>query len=293
MKTVRAVLILMAVVALCGCRRQAPPEPPVARPSVALSRDKAPLSSPIDITYRFDVDASAPAMTENYKVFVGVVDSDGELMWNDDHDPSIPTSQWKPGQKIEYTRTVFVPVYPYIGEASMRMGLYSTSSQKRVSLSGDDAGQRAYKVAQLQILPQSENIFLVFKDGWHTVETPPNNANVQWQWTKREATLAFKNPKKDCLLYLDVDNPSPAFPEGQRVQIKLREQVPYDFVLEPDRRVLHRILLRAAQLGDGDVVELKIVADKTFVPVQLPGATNKDPRELGVRAFHAFVEVKQ
>ena len=40
---------------------------------------------------------------------VHVVDTDEELMWTDDHHPPTPTSQWKPGQTIEYTRTVFVP----------------------------------------------------------------------------------------------------------------------------------------------------------------------------------------
>ena len=48
-----------------------------------------------------------------------VVDADDELMWTDDHDPPTPTTQWKPGQTIEYTRTVFVPIYPYVGEAGL------------------------------------------------------------------------------------------------------------------------------------------------------------------------------
>ncbi len=60
---------------------------------------------------------------------VHVVDTDDELMWTDDHEPPTPTTQWKPGQTIEYTRTVFVPVYPYVGDATIQLGLYSTTTR--------------------------------------------------------------------------------------------------------------------------------------------------------------------
>ena len=117
---------------------EAPP-PPVATPSVTLSHDRAPLGSPLDITYKFVV-ADDARFAEDYRVMVHVVDADEELMWTDDHDPPTPTTQWKPGQTIEYTRTVFVPVYPYVGEASIHVGLYSTTNQKRLTLAGEDVG---------------------------------------------------------------------------------------------------------------------------------------------------------
>ena len=291
MKIIWSVVVLATAVSLAGCRRKAPADPPLAKPSITLSRDRAPLGSPIDVTYRFEVEPNPPTIKENYKVFVGVVDSDGELMWTDDHDPSVPTTDWKPGQTIEYTRTVFIPSYPYVGEASFHVGLYSPSSQKRVSLSGDDTGKLAYRVGKLQILPQTENVFTVFKDGWHAPETPPNDNHSEWQWTKKkEATLAFKNPKKDSVFYFEADNPGNIFPEGQHVQIRLKDHVVDEFTLQPLVRVLHRIQLPSGQLGGDDMVELTIAVDKTFVPAQLPGSTNKDPRELGVRVFHAFVQ---
>jgi hypothetical protein len=266
----------------------------VATPSVSLSRDKAPLGCPIEVTYRFEVAPNAPPFTENYKVFVGVVDTDQELMWTEDHDPSVPTTQWKPGQKIEYTRTVFIPIYPYVGDAHIHMGLYSPATQKRVTLSGTDTGQHAYNVGTLQLLPQSESVFTVFKEGWHGPETPPNDAHLEWQWTrKKQATLAFKNPRKESLFYLDLDNPSRTFPDGQHVQVKLADQILDDFVLEPEHRLLRRIPITAAQLGSEDMAELIIETDKTFVPALVPESNNKDPRELGLRVFHVYIEPKK
>jgi hypothetical protein len=72
--------------------------------------------------------------------------------------------------------------------------------QSRLPLAGEDAGQRAYRVAKLQLAPQTDNIFSVMKEGWHPAEVVAQNAAVQWSWTKKEATVAFKNPKEDCVL---------------------------------------------------------------------------------------------
>jgi hypothetical protein len=271
-----------------ACRRKEPPAPPLATPTVRLSHDKAPLGSPIDITYKFVV-ANDARFAEDYRVMVHVVDADEELIFAFDHNPPVPTTQWKPGQTIEYTRTVFIPIYPYVGEASIRLGLHSTTNQKRLPLGGEDAGQNAYKVARIQLQPQTENVFTVFKEGWHPAEVAEHNATVEWQWTKKEATLSFKNPKKDSLFYLDLDNPGSVFNEAQQVQVSLGGQVVDEFTLKPKEPELRKIPLRAAQLGAGDVSEIVITVDKTYVPAVV-NSSSKDPRELGVRVFHAFVD---
>ena len=283
------IIALLVSGGFAGCRRSETPAPAVATPSVTLSRTKVPLGAPMDITYRFVVASDAPAFAENNRVFVHVVDTDEKLMWTDDHDPPTPTTEWKPGQTIEYVRTVFVPVRPYIGGASIHVGLYSPTSQRRLALSGQDAGQRAYNVASMEILPQSEAVFTVMKDGWHSAETPPNNDQVEWSWTsKNQATIAFKNPKKDAIFYLDVDNPSDAFPEGQHVQVTLGTQTVDDFVLQPARQ-LRKIPIAADAFGAEDMVELKVGVDKVFVPAQLNPSGSKDGRQLGVRVFHAVI----
>ena len=223
---------------------------------------------------------------------VHVLDSDDEMMWTDDHNPPVPTTEWKPGQTVEYTRTVFVPVYPYVGEATIQVGLYSTTSQKRLPLTGQDMGQRAYRVAKFQLLPQTENVFTVFKDGWHPAEVAEHNASVEWQWTKKNATLAFKNPKKDSVFYLDADNPGSVFQQTQQVTISLGGQTLDEFPITPKQQVLRKVPITATQLGPNDMVEVHISVDKTFVPALIPSANSKDPRELGVRVFHAFVQPK-
>ena len=280
--------LVVASSALGACKRKEVVEQPLATPSVTLSHDKTPLGSPIDIHYKFIVAPDAH-FTEDLRAMVHVVDADEELIFAFDHTPDVPTSQWKPGQTIEYTKTVFIPIYPYVGEATIQVGLHSTSTQKRVALAGTDAGQHAYKVAKLQLQPQTENVFTVYKEGWHPAEVAEHNATVEWYWTKKEATLSFKNPKKDSIFYLDVDNPGSVFTDEQKVTVTMGGQALDEFTLKPKAPELRKIALKAAQLGNGDVAELVIAVDKTYVPAKMiPGS--KDPRELGVRVFHAYVD---
>jgi len=291
LRSVPAVLSLALLVAAGACRRKEPAAPPVATPSLTLSHVRVPLGSPVEVTYKFVVAPDAH-LTQDYRVLVHVMDNDDMMMWTDDHNPPTPTSQWKPGQTIEYTRTIFVPVYPYLGEATIQMGLYSTADQKRLPLAGDDAGQRAYRVAKVQLLPQTENVPVIFKDGWHGPEVAEHNATVEWQWTKKSATLAFKNPKKDCVVMLNLDNPGSVLRESQHVQVSLGGQVIDQFQLNPKEEQLRKLKLAAAQLGSGDMVELQIDVDKTFVPAAVAGSNSRDPRELGVRVFHAYVDAR-
>jgi hypothetical protein len=286
----------MAVAALClsgatACRRKQPEPPPVAVPSFSVSQPRVPLGSPVEVTYKFVVAKDAPPITENYRVFVHFLDPDKERMWTDDHDLPVPTTQWKPGQVIEYTKTMFVPVYPYMGPTTVLMGLYSQASNSRLPLAGENNGQRAYTVGKIELLPQTDNVFVMFKDGWHPAETPPDNAAVEWQWTKKEATLSVRNPKKDVTFYLHLDSPG-VFNEPQQVTVSLAGQTIDSFTIQPKQELIRKPVITAAQLGTGEMADIHISVDKTYVPAVITNGANRDPRELGVRVFHAYIQPK-
>jgi hypothetical protein len=248
-----------AVVLLAGsisCSRKTDNQPAVATPSLTLSRDRVPIGSPVKLTYKFVVAPDAK-LTTDYWVFVHILDPTGELLWTDDHLPAPPTSTWKPGQTVEYTRTVFVPNYPYIGEAAVRLGLYDRTSTNRLTLNAQEVARKEYLVAKFQLQPQSENIFLISKDGWHPAE-----------------------------FYLELDARTDLFNPPQQVTLRIGSQTIATFAADTRDRKLVTYPITAAQLGAGDMTELVIDVDRTFSP------GNGDTRELGVRVFHAFVEPK-
>jgi len=281
------VLTAMAVTA-AACSKAEDTTPPVGTMQVSLSRPKVALGSPVEVTYKFTVAQGAPSLGQR-RVFVHFLDADEELMWTDDHDPPTPTAEWKPGQTIEYTRTMFIPSYPYVGAAKIAAGVYTPGNNERLKLSNEDRGDRSYKVADFELLPQTENIFVMFKDGWHPAETPPDNAAVEWQWTKKEATLSVRNPKRDVTLYLHVDHPG-VFSEPQTVTVTLGDKTVDTFTIQPKQELIRKPTITAAQLGTADVVDIKISVDKTYIPAVVTGGANRDPRELGVRVFHAYVQ---
>jgi hypothetical protein len=272
-----------------SCSRETDTSPAVASVEVGLSKPRVPLGSPIEVTYRFRVANDAPSLG-NRKAFVHFVDADEELMWTDDHEPPAPTSTWTPGQTVEYTRTVFVPIYPYVGRAKVLAGLYDTSTNERLKMSQPDRGDRSYQVAEFELLPQTENVFLIFKDGWHPAEVAPENPAVEWQWTKKEATLAFRNPKRDSILFLQLDNPGQSATAARNVEVRIGDHTIATVPVVPNDAPVRKLPLTGAQLGSGDMVEVRLAADRTFVPALEPGAKSNDTRELGVRVFHAFVQ---
>jgi hypothetical protein len=283
LKRARVLTTVALLTVLAGCSGGKDTDPPVATPSLTLNHDRVPIGSPLKLTYSFQV-ADNATFDGDYWVFVHVLDPEGERLWTDDHLPAVPTSQWKPGQKIEYTRTVFVPNYPYIGEANVRLGLYRQDSGKRLALNATEISRREYNVAKFQLLPQSENIFLIFKEGWHPAEVAADNPAAEWQWTKKTSILSFKNPRRDSVFYLEYDARTDLFPVAQQVTIRLGGQVLGSFAADSRERKLMTFPVSAAQLGSGDMAEIVIDLDKTFNP----GAG--DTRELGIRVFHAFID---
>jgi hypothetical protein len=277
-------LLLCALLVSGACSRDEPTAPPVASASLSLNKDKAAIGSPLAMTYKFEVAQNA-TFDGNYAVFVHVIGPDGETLWQDDHQPAVPTSQWKPGQTVEYTRLVFVPNYPYIGDATIRLGLYNPATGRRLTLSGNDAGRQEYAAAKLNLLPQADNVYLIYKDGWHSAEVDPSNPLVEWQWTRKAATLAFKNPKRDATFYIKFDTRADLFNPPQQITLKVAGQSVAAFAADAKDPVLKTFPIAAAQFGDGEMSELIIEVDRTFTA---PG----DVRELGIRVYQAFIEPK-
>ena len=287
----RTCALIVAALVAASCSRGNEEARPVATPSVTLSRADVGVGTPVEITYRFAVAPDAPALAQDYIVFVHFLDVDREQMWDDDHEPATPTTQWKPGATIEYTRTVFVPKFPYVGETAIELGLYSPESGERLPLAGDDSGMRAYRVATFTMSLKSDNLFVIFTDGWHETEVS-DDGRQQWQWSTKEGTLSFRNPKSDAIVLVELDQPVRPFDTPQRVEVKVGGAVVDGFELPFGARTLRRLSLTAAQLGAGENVDMAISVDRTFIPSAIPALSSNDPRELGVRVFRAYVEAR-
>jgi hypothetical protein len=276
---------VLSVVA--GCSRDAGDAPAVGTASVALASSDLAVGAPLEMSYTFRIAPGATALADDAWVFTHFLDADGEQLWTDDHQPPTPPGQWKPGSTIAYTRTVFVPKLLYVGEVRVETGLYSRSSGERYALNGQDNGMRAYRVATFNMRMQTDPE-VTLEQGWHDSEGAEPSVNPEWQWTKQAATVSFRNPGRDVVFYLDVDEPV-QLPSGRHAEVRLGSQVLDAFALIPGRREVRRIPIAGAQLGTGALVAVTIAVDQTFVPSAVPALKSGDRRELGIRVFRAYV----
>lgn len=271
-----------------ACQSEESGESRPITPSFESSKQRAPIGSPVELTYRFEIGPDSEAIGKDYSVFVHFLDSHDALLFNDDHQPSQPTSSWTAGSTVEYTRTMFIPLYPYLGSATVQLGLYIPETGERLGMTGTDAGNMAYQVGQLQLLDQKENIFLVYKEGWHPLESAVENPNVEWQWTKKEAVCSFRNPKKDVVLHLQADTNVTAFETPLSVSVMAGDNEVTSFQVEDRDIFLKKIAIPASMLGDEDWVDLRIVNSESFVPADK--GIGEDTRELGLRVYHLYVD---
>jgi hypothetical protein len=242
------------------------------------------------MNYRFTVAQDSTGFTDDYRMFVHFLDADGDLMFTDDHDPPVPTTSWQPGQEITYERRMIVPMYPYIGEVTIAIGLYSVEMGDRLPLAAEHLGQRAYRVATMEMAPQSESGFLVFEDGWHQAESLSEDPTREWQWTTGQATIAFRNPQVDSTFYLEVNGRPELFDVPQVLTLTIDDTVVETIELSAEGPTYHVIPVPAASLGAADAVVLTLTVDQTFVPSDVSDGRDDDERELGVQVFYAFFD---
>ena len=142
----------------------------------------------------------------------------------------------------------------------------------------------------LEFLPRSESIQVIRLGGWHPGENAQNDPTTEWQWTQKLAMLSLKNPRRDVLFYLEYDGRPDLFTDKpQQVTVSVGQTAIETFAVEGKGIQLRKIPLTVAQLGNGDMAEIRLEVDRTFTPAKQAGGS-RDSRELGIRVYHAFVE---
>ena len=130
---------------------------------------------------------------------------------------------------------------------------------------------------------------VIYIEGWHNLEVP-EGGGIEWRWSKREGHIWLRNPKRDAVFVIELDQPLTVLPRPQRVEIRVGAAVVDRFDLPPGGRDVRRVAISAAQLGTDNISRMVVRVDEAFVPAAVPGAQGGDTRELGVRVFDAYVE---
>jgi hypothetical protein len=260
----------------------------VASIAASLSAATVEAGAPLTVTYTFTPSAGSAPLAADQWVFVHALDDANELLWTDDHAPSIPSQDWRPGTPVSDTRTMFVPRGTTSGHVRLEAGVFSRSSGTRLPLIGQDRGMRSYEVGSLTVTPTANP---VAAEGWYDPETGEGPGR-EWRWSRGESRLSFTNPKAPITLYLQVDQPVASLPASQTVEVRGQSGVLATFSVPAGGLQVVKVPLAPDQLGSGDRAEVTVAVDRTFVPAATPQLKSTDTRELGIRLLNAFVEVK-
>lgn len=257
--------------------------------TVKPGRPSVEAGAPIDLDYRLVAVTGVPPVSGACWVFVHMLDDAGTLLWTDDHAlPSCPSS-WGTAP-VGYQRTMFVPRIPYTGRVRIETGLFTPADGKRLALAGTDRGSHAYDVASFEMTPASNAVFVSFGDGWHGAERDAGETAREWRWTTRDARLSFRNPWRDAVLWLELDQPVAAV-GAQTVEFRAGSELLATMQLAPGARRIDHVALPASRLGSAPTVDLDLHVRPTFVPASIPGLKSADTRELGVRVFNVHVGI--
>jgi hypothetical protein len=108
-----------------------------------------------DIQYDWKTGGDFPKVGKDLTVFVHFWHG-SNMLFQDDHMPPVPTSQWEPGQEYKYQRQIYIPSFidefdpTFKGEETLRLsvGLYNPYDRS-------GGPQRQVLTTKLKVLPPS------------------------------------------------------------------------------------------------------------------------------------------
>jgi len=249
----------------------------------------------VRMDYSFTTTDAFQKVTPDYKVFVHFWRvRTRQMLLQDDHDLVKPTSQWQKGEKLSYSRTLFIP--PFLNEfdndfegfdeVKVTVGLYNPAPGSK------DKPIILYE-QKVKVEPASAQApEIAYDEGWNDLETDPQSSDPfskNWRWTTARAVCVIENPKKEYTLMIRGGVDKGVAPD-QKVIFKIND-VPLDDFVPPEGKFAKEYTLTPAQMGDKDLFNLTIETDKTFVPSQVNPAS-KDNRQLGIQVYFLYFREK-
>jgi hypothetical protein len=245
----------------------------------------------INMNYTFDLTDKFTGLDKDYTIFVHFWRTQNrEMLLGDDHKPPRSTREWKKGDKVAYSRKLFIPKFleeidiDFEGyeEIKLTIGLYDPVSK-------DEEDKIILYQKVIEVKPASLNApEIVYSEGWNSVETDLKIDDPhwrKWRWTTKKAVCIIENPKKVSTLIIrgGVDKNKI---QDQKITFKINNQVLDEFIPE-SAKFEKQYTVTPEQMGADYEFKFAIETDQVFVPAELdPNSTDK--RELGVQIYFFY-----
>lgn len=200
--------------ALAGCG--GPEAESVARLAVEPMSLELPYGSFADLRLRWTPTRELGALEESPRVFVHLLDSEGDLVRTFDHDA---TGGWRVGQEADYELRIYqsllAPPLPP-GTYALTVGLYDPAGGERWGLetSGEQVGRSEYRVATVEVPSGAGGSVRVpavqFGPSWSPTLAGGDRQVVAFRWLSEEGTVRLEELSSAGTLWLSVGIPAEA-----------------------------------------------------------------------------------
>jgi len=239
-----------------------------------------------DIQYQWKTTGDFTRIGRDYTVYVHFWHGNN-LLFQDDHVPSVPTSTWEAGKEYSYQRRIYIPSFidefdpEFKGEETLKLvvGFYNPYDR-----SGES--KREILSQKLKVLPPPPDVpEVIYETGWYDLELDPEAALKQWRWSAREGRCVVDNPHRDAFLLIRGGVNKDMLP-NQKVIFKINDMVLDEFI--PSETVFEKSYnIKKEMLGDKDEFYLVVGTDQTFIPAKIY-PQSKDERELGLQVSFVY-----
>jgi hypothetical protein len=242
----------------------------------------------LDLEFEWILLKKEPAVTDDFKILLHFVDEHGEVLFQDDHEPPVPTSAWKVEESLKYTRPVYIPFSVEEKNTTILIGLYDEKRMHRkVGLSGMSVIYKPGRYVLGSLVIEASNDFTLdtermdFKKGWYPLERDVQH-RLQWRWTRKEAVCSLRNPGEDAVLYLR--GWVPELDTAPDIEIILNNQVLEKFSATGE--FIKKFEIKKEKLGDNKWIDLVLKTNKLYIPKE--HGHLHDPRKLGIMIKRIF-----
>lgn len=234
-----------------------------------------------DMQYTWKTDPGFVKIGQEMQVYVHFWHNNN-LLFQDDHLPETPISEWDAGQEITYSRRIYIPEFidefdpEFKGEETLRLSVGISSPYDRTNETQQEVLEKKLKVYP----PPLDTPEKIYEDGWYDLEINPDAFLGKWRWTAKEARCIIDNPKRDALLVIKGGVNLEAL-KDQKVIFKINDRILDEFI--PEESYFEKSYnIKNEMVGEGEQFFLTIATDKVFVPADII-PNSKDKRELGLQ----------
>lgn len=272
-------LVLIVTVTVIGCKKKTVIKG--LELEILFSEENLSDNLITNLQYKWKTSSEFVKLDQDFNVFVHFWHKNN-LLFQDDHNPEVPVSQWEPEKEYTYTRQIYIPTFidefdpNFRGEDSLRLSAGFVSPYDRTGDSKQEILDEKLKVFP----PPLDTPEVIYEEGWYDLEINPDAYLKQWRWTTQKARCIIDNPHRDALLIIKGGVNANAF-DSQTVIFKINDLTLDEFI--PEDGIFEKSYsIKKEMLGDKEEFYLTIETDKSFIPAELSSDTTDD-RVLGLQ----------